>query len=277
MFEFDIEEIKNELDGLAVRDKLDVLERLDEELEMASDEVSQLNNELIEEHEKMVIEALLGLISTLAKEQQWDNLISIVNYRIIINTEQIQAKLFMSWHGEDPWRIYVGSMSHNISPILSEKIFKLTEKIGLPYTVYDGGIDIIVEENKLHLTLLQIISSLCCENDNELQFDFQDGQYSLVEKSPSIEVPQVDERDPLFKDAARCFVIAKKARLAALQRLFDISYKRAGLIMNQLEAASIIGPAYRICEGSCIDNATPRKVLVDEATLEQILESLNLV
>ena len=56
MFEFDIEEIKNELDGLAVREKLDVLERLDEELEMASDEVSQLNNELIEEHEKKVIE-----------------------------------------------------------------------------------------------------------------------------------------------------------------------------------------------------------------------------
>lgn len=273
MFEFDIEEIKNELDGLAVREKLDVLERLDEELEMASDEVSQLNNELIEEHEKKVIEALIGLISTLAKEQQWDNLITIVNYRIIINTEQIQAKLFMSWHGEDPWRIYVGSMSHNISPILSEKIFKLAEKIGLPYTVYDGGIDIIVEENKLHLTLLQVISSLCGDNGDVAFGDNQSVQHVLHEKESSGELLQSNERDPLFIDAARCFVIAKKARLAALQRLFDISYKRAGLIMNQLEAAGIIGPAYRICEGSCIDNATPRKVLVDVATLENILNN----
>ena len=59
--------------------------------------------------------------------------------------------------------------------------------------------------------------------------------------------------------------------MSALQRLFDIRYKRADLIMDQLEAVGIIGPVNRICEGSCIDNATPRKVLVDETSLEQIL------
>ena len=68
-------------------------------------------------------------------------------------------------------------------------------------------------------------------------------------------------------------MIAKKARLAALQRLFDISLKRASLIMDQLEAAGIIGPVSRICDGSCIDNATPREVLIDEATLDKIQNS----
>ena len=51
-----------------------------------------------------------------------------------------------------------------------------------------------------------------------------------------------------------------------IQRKFSIGYNRAGRIMDQLEAAGIVGPS----EGS-----KARKVLLqDEYSLEQLLNSL---
>jgi hypothetical protein len=272
MFNFDIEIIKNELEGLSLREKLDALERLDDDLELAIADIYQLNNELIEDHEKSVYETLLASVSSLIEAEGWDDIITIVNYEVTINNDKTKAKLSLTWHGEDSWRIYIESMDSRISaPMLREIISELPIKMDLPIKVLESSIYLKVEEDKLQVALLQVISSLCGKNDNNRQFDSPNNQYALVEKNSSSEVPQIDERDPLFNDAARCFMIAKKARLAALQRLFDISLKRASLIMNQLEAAGIIGPVSRICEGSCIDNATPRKILVDKTTLEQIL------
>ena len=50
MFVFDIEQIKNELEGMSLQETLDVLEKLDDDLELAIADVYQLNNELIEEN-----------------------------------------------------------------------------------------------------------------------------------------------------------------------------------------------------------------------------------
>lgn len=69
--------------------------------------------------------------------------------------------------------------------------------------------------------------------------------------------------DPLFNAAARFLVVEFKfAATSALQRQFCIGYNRAGRIMDQLEAAGIVGSA---------DAGKPREILVDEASLEQIL------
>lgn len=71
------------------------------------------------------------------------------------------------------------------------------------------------------------------------------------------------DRDPLFDEAARFLVSAgNTASTSSLQRRYNIGYNRAGRLMDQLEAAGIVGPAY---------GSKPRQVLVDTMTLDSML------
>lgn len=70
------------------------------------------------------------------------------------------------------------------------------------------------------------------------------------------------ERDPLFDECARAVVMSNTASTSSLQRRYAIGYNRAGKIMDQLEAAGIVGPS---------QGGKPRAVLVDQVTLESIL------
>lgn len=71
------------------------------------------------------------------------------------------------------------------------------------------------------------------------------------------------DRDPLFDEVARLIVTSNTASTSSLQRRYSIGYNRAGKIMDQLEAAGIVGPAH---------GGKPRSVLVDSVTLESILK-----
>jgi DNA segregation ATPase FtsK/SpoIIIE, S-DNA-T family len=69
--------------------------------------------------------------------------------------------------------------------------------------------------------------------------------------------------DPMFEEAARLIVMHQQGSTSLIQRKFSIGYNRAGRIVDQLEAAGIIGPS----EGS-----KARQVLVaDEFQLENVL------
>lgn len=73
-------------------------------------------------------------------------------------------------------------------------------------------------------------------------------------------------RDEYFEDAARLVAMNQSGSTSLIQRKFSIGYNRAGRIMDQLEAAGIVGPS----EGS-----KARQVLVqDEYALEQLLSSM---
>lgn len=73
-------------------------------------------------------------------------------------------------------------------------------------------------------------------------------------------------RDELFDDAARIVVLNQTGSTSSIQRKFSIGYNRAGRIMDQLEAAGIVG----VNAGS-----KAREVLIqDETSLEQILRKL---
>lgn len=72
------------------------------------------------------------------------------------------------------------------------------------------------------------------------------------------------DRDPLFDEIARLIVSSNTASTSSLQRRYSIGYNRAGKIMDQLEAAGIVGPA---------QGGKPRSVLVDPITLESILNN----
>jgi DNA segregation ATPase FtsK/SpoIIIE, S-DNA-T family len=80
---------------------------------------------------------------------------------------------------------------------------------------------------------------------------------------------QVDlnNKDEMFEDAARVVVQNQVGSTSMIQRRFSIGYNRAGRIMDQLEAANVVGPS----EGS-----KARQVLIqDEYSLEQLLNGLN--
>ncbi|OFQ09149.1 cell division protein FtsK [Prevotella sp. HMSC073D09] len=72
--------------------------------------------------------------------------------------------------------------------------------------------------------------------------------------------------DPYFEEAARAIVISQQGSTSMVQRRFSIGYNRAGRLMDQLEAAGIVG----VAQGS-----KPREVLItDENTLNVLLAKL---
>jgi S-DNA-T family DNA segregation ATPase FtsK/SpoIIIE len=76
----------------------------------------------------------------------------------------------------------------------------------------------------------------------------------------------VNDKDALFEDAARLIVSSQSGSTSLLQRRMKLGYNRAGRLMDQLEAAGIVGAS----QGSKV-----RDVLVKtEVELVQLLESL---
>lgn len=74
------------------------------------------------------------------------------------------------------------------------------------------------------------------------------------------------DRDVLFKDAARLIVQHQQGSTSLIQRKLKLGYNRAGRIVDQLEAAGIVG---------AFEGSKAREVLVhDEHSLEQLLTNL---
>ncbi|MFN2380080.1 MAG: DNA translocase FtsK [Bacteroidales bacterium] len=82
-------------------------------------------------------------------------------------------------------------------------------------------------------------------------------------------LPEIDlrKRDTMFDDAARLVVQHQQGSTSLIQRKLSLGYNRAGRIVDQLEAAGILGP---------FEGSKAREVLItDMIHLEQILQSLN--
>lgn len=86
----------------------------------------------------------------------------------------------------------------------------------------------------------------------------------IAEAADGSKLASVGDRDPLFDECARLVVTTDTASTSSLQRRYSIGYNRAGKIMDQMEAAGIVGPS---------QGGKPRQVLVDSLTLERILEN----
>ena len=94
--------------------------------------------------------------------------------------------------------------------------------------------------------------------------------YYLPEPAPAegeeggggmVDMNKLDER---FEEAARTVVLNQRGSTSDLQRKLGMGYAKAGRVMDQLEAAGIVGPQ---------NGAKPREVLVkDIAELEEILQ-----
>lgn len=77
----------------------------------------------------------------------------------------------------------------------------------------------------------------------------------------------VDERDALFREAAEVLVIAQQGSASLLQRKLKLGYNRAGRIIDQMEAAGIVGP---------FEGSKARQVLVPTLeALNQLIDNEN--
>lgn len=85
------------------------------------------------------------------------------------------------------------------------------------------------------------------------------------DKSQTPGAVDLSRRDDKFEDCARFVVQNPTASTSLLQRRFDIGYNKAAKIMDQLQAAGIVGPA---------DGQKPRAVLIDAIALEALLKTL---
>lgn len=82
----------------------------------------------------------------------------------------------------------------------------------------------------------------------------------------SNDLPDADERDALFEEAARIVVGQQQGSTSNLQRQLKLGFNRAGRIMDQLEANGIVGG---------FNGAKPREVLIkDLHQLEEFLANL---
>ena len=75
----------------------------------------------------------------------------------------------------------------------------------------------------------------------------------------------IEDRDELFEEAAKVIVVAQQGSASLIQRKLKLGYNRAGRIIDQMEAAGIVGP---------FEGSKARQVLVpDLSTLEQFLRN----
>lgn len=92
------------------------------------------------------------------------------------------------------------------------------------------------------------------------EYEGEDGDSS---SSKSIDL---NDRDSMFEDAARLIVLHQQGSTSLIQRKLKLGYNRAGRIMDELEAAKIVGP---------FEGSKARQVLYpDEYSLERYLENI---
>jgi S-DNA-T family DNA segregation ATPase FtsK/SpoIIIE len=89
-------------------------------------------------------------------------------------------------------------------------------------------------------------------------------EYVGEEGGTNLDIDILD-RDKLFRDAAEIIVTAQQGSASLLQRKLKLGYNRAGRIIDQLEAAGIVGT---------FEGSKARQVLVtDLVALDQLLEN----
>ncbi len=86
---------------------------------------------------------------------------------------------------------------------------------------------------------------------------------SLTDKSQREGIADIEDRDPLFEEAARLVIRHQQGSISMLQRRLKIGFARAGKIIDELEMAGVVGPS---------DGSKARTVRMEsESDLEYIL------
>lgn len=158
--------------------------------------------------------------------------------------------------------------------------FRVTSKIDSRTILDTGGADQLIGRGDMLLSTGADLIRLQCafvdtpEVDRITEFIGSQRGYSdahllpeyIDETSEGSRDVDLDDRDPLFEEAAALIVNSQQGSASLLQRKLKLGYNRAGRIIDQLEAAKIIGP---------FEGSKAREVLIkDPISLGQILAGL---
>jgi S-DNA-T family DNA segregation ATPase FtsK/SpoIIIE len=159
--------------------------------------------------------------------------------------------------------------------------FRVSSKIDSKIVLDEGGADQLIGKGDMLLKLNSDVTRLQCafidtpEVEGIVDFIGDQRGYATAYQLPEYfdensEVGQKDvdltNRDPKFEEAARLVIAHQQGSTSLIQRKLSLGYARSGRIMDQLEAAGVVGPP----NGSKV-----RDVLIrDENSLNEILSSL---
>lgn len=158
--------------------------------------------------------------------------------------------------------------------------FKVSAKVDSRTILDAGGAEQLIGRGDMLISFGSELLRLQCafvdtpEVDEVVEFIGDQRGYPTAFELPEYEGEESDKdksvdltnRDKLFEDCARTVVQTQSGSTSMLQRRFNLGYNRAGRIMDQLEAADIVGPS----QGS-----KPRDVLVKtESELDGVLSLL---
>ena len=219
----------------------------------------------------LVIDEFADLIMTAGKEVEMPiarlaQLARAIGIHLIIATQRPSVN------------VITGTIKANFPARIA---FKVSAKVDSRTILDAGGAEQLIGRGDMLVSHGSELLRLQCafvdtpEVEHVVEFIAKQRGYASAFELPEYEgedgegAKEVDlsNRDKLFEDCARIVVQMQSGSTSNLQRRVNLGYNRAGRIMDQLEAAGIVGPAV---------GSKPREVYFKtEAELDQFLHSLD--
>jgi len=218
----------------------------------------------------LVIDELADLMMTAGKEVETPiarlaQLARAIGIHLVVATQRPSVN------------VITGVIKANFPARLS---FRVTSKVDSRTILDTGGADQLVGQGDMLLSSGSDVIRLQCpfvdtpEIEKVCEFIGAQRGYDSAYLLPEYEGDEetgpssvdLSERDALFEDAAKLIVMHQQGSTSLIQRKLKLGYNRAGRLIDQLEAAGVVGP---------FEGSKAREVLVkDEYSLEQLLTSL---
>ncbi|MCW5909810.1 MAG: DNA translocase FtsK [Cyclobacteriaceae bacterium] len=218
----------------------------------------------------LVIDELADLMMTAGKEVETPiarlaQLARAIGIHLVVATQRPSVN------------VITGVIKANFPARLS---FRVTSKIDSRTILDTGGADQLIGQGDMLLStgseVVRLQSPFVDTPEIERICDFigsqrgYDSAYMLPEFEGEDEggaaAVDLSERDALFEEAARVIVNHQQGSTSLIQRKLKLGYNRAGRLIDQLEAAKIVGP---------FEGSKAREVLIkDPMSLEQLLNEL---
>ena len=205
----------------------------------------------------LVVDEFADLIMTAGKEVEMPiarlaQLARAVGIHLIIATQRPSVN------------IITGTIKANFPARIG---FKVSSKIDSRTILDAGGADQLIGKGDMLISYNGEITRLQCafvdtpEVEQITEFIGKQRGYPEAYKLPEYvdekdaEAKELDlgDRDPLFEEAARLVVQNQVGSTSLIQRRMKLGYNRAGRLMDQLEAAGVVGPGL---------GSKPRDVLI---------------
>jgi S-DNA-T family DNA segregation ATPase FtsK/SpoIIIE len=219
----------------------------------------------------LVIDELADLMMTAGKEVETPiarlaQLARAIGIHLVVATQRPSVN------------VITGTIKANFPARLS---FKVSSKIDSRTILDAGGADQLIGKGDMlfaHGDMVRLQCAFLDTGEVERICEFIGSQrgYSMAYKLPEYSDDEtgqekgefnLSEKDPLFEEAAKILVMHQQGSTSLLQRKLKLGYNRAGRLIDQLEAAGIVGQ---------FEGSKAREVLIkDEYSLEAHLKGLS--